>query len=100
MAIEIEWSNEAEITFDKNILHLRSEWTEKEVTKFLDQTKHAIKRIEDHPESYPPGNRSKRYRKARLNKYIVLFYRYYKTKGRVVLLTFWNIKQDPSKLKY
>jgi|GEM_PF-2837936 len=55
---------------------------------------------EQYPESYPIGNRSNKYRKARLNKYIVLFYRYYKTKGRVVLPTFWNVKQDPSKLKY
>jgi len=47
---------------------------------------------EQYPESYPIGNRSNKYRKARLNKYIVLFYRYYKTKERVVLPTFWNVK--------
>ena len=100
MAIEIGWSDEAKTTFDHNIFYLQSEWTDKEVIKFIQQTEQAIKRIEEYPESYPPGNRSKKYRKARLNKYIVLFYRYYKSKSSVILLSFWNIKQDPSKLKY
>ncbi|MBN8854925.1 MAG: hypothetical protein BGO55_19520 [Sphingobacteriales bacterium 50-39] len=100
MAVEIDWSYEAQTTFDKNIFFLQSEWTDREVIKFIDQTNQALKRIEQYPESYPKGNRRNKYRKARLNKYIVLFYRYYKTKGRVVLLTFWNVKQDPAKLKY
>ena len=100
MAIEIDWSDEARTTFDHNIYYLQTQWTEREVRKFIQQTEQAISRIQQQPESYPPGNRSKKYRKARLNKYIVLFYRYYKTKDRVSLLTFWNIKQDPSKLKY
>lgn len=100
MAVQVDWSDEALTTFDNNIFYLRSAWTEKEVIKFVQQTEHAINRIATHPESYPAGNRSKKYRKARLNKYMVLFYRYYKIKKRVVLLTFWNIKQDPLKLKY
>jgi len=100
MAFEVNWSDEARLTFDNNIEYLRTDWTEKEVGRFVQQTEQAIKRIEEQPESYPPGNRSKRYRKARLNKYIVLFYRYYKTKNQITLLTFWNVKQDPSKLKY
>ena len=100
MAIEIDWSDEAQTTFDKNIYYLESEWTDKEVAKFIRQTQQALKRIEKHPESYPIGKKSNRYRRARLNKYIALFYRYNKAQGRVTLVTFWNTKQDPSKLKY
>ncbi|HWK05694.1 MAG TPA: hypothetical protein VNS58_18770 [Puia sp.] len=100
MAIEVNWSDEAKTTFDKNVYYLQTVWTEKEVAKFIQQTEYAINRIQQQPESYQQGNRNKKIRKARLNKYIVLFYRYYKTKGEVSLLTFWNVKQDPKKLKY
>ncbi|HVU56930.1 MAG TPA: type II toxin-antitoxin system RelE/ParE family toxin [Puia sp.] len=100
MAIEIDWSDEAIATFDKNVYYLESAWTEKEVAKFIKQTQKALKRIEQYPESYPVGKRSNKYRRARINKYIALFYRYNKVQGRVALVTFWNVKQDPSKLKY
>ena len=100
MAIEINWSLEAEETFSHNIDYLNREWSEKEIRVFVQQTEKAITRIQSYPESYPPGNKNKKYRKVRLNKYIVLFYRYYKTKGVITLVSFWNAKQDPAKLKY
>jgi plasmid stabilization system protein ParE len=100
MAIEIDWSPEAEETFDQNIKYLQEEWTEREAKIFVQQTQKVIRSLEHYPESYPQGNKNKKYRKARLNKYIVLFYRYYKTKGVITLITFWNVKQNPVKLKY
>ena len=100
MAIEVDWSAEAEETFAKNVHYLQTVWTEKEVAKFVQQTEKVINRLQQQPESYPPGKKNKKYRRARLNKYIVLFYRYHKTKEEITLLTFWNTKQDPNQLKY
>jgi hypothetical protein len=100
MAIEISWSDEAKEIFAKNVDFLLDAWTGKEVTKFIQQTEQVISRIQRLPESYPPGIKNKKYRKARLNRYIVLFYRHYKTKNKIVLLTFWNARQNPEKLKY
>ncbi len=100
MAIEINWSDEAIETFEENINYLESEWSEKEVTKFILQTTHIIERLKRFPLSYPPGLKNKKYRRARLNKYIALFYHYHKTKSQITLLTFWNVKQHPGKLKY
>ena len=100
MAIEIEWSVEADETFSQNVHYLQNEWSDKEVEQFIKQTETVIKRLQLFPESYPPGNKSKRYRKARLNKYIALFYRYYKTKRKIILITFWNVKQNTENLKY
>jgi len=100
MAIEVNWSPEAEESFENNISYLQREWSEKEVKIFVRQTQKVISRILVYPESYPQGNKNKKYRKARLNKYIVLFYRYYKTKARITLVSFWNVKQDPAKLKF
>jgi plasmid stabilization system protein ParE len=100
MAVKINWSREARESFSENINYLHEEWTEREAKTFVQQTQKVISRLEIYPESYPPGNKNKKYRKARLNKYIVLFYRYYKTKGTITLISFWNVKQNPVHLKY
>lgn len=57
-------------------------------------------RIEKYPEMYTPSAKNPRVRKVAINKYIVLYYRYYSSKKEIVLLTFWHNKQDPKKLKY
>jgi hypothetical protein len=100
MAIEVSWSDEAIQTFQENILCLQEEWSEKEVIKFILQTETIIGRLKRFPFSYPPGYNNKKYRKARLNKYIALFYSYNKSSDKIVLLSFWNVKQSPGKLKY
>jgi len=56
--------------------------------------------MQQYPEAYPVGIRNHHYRRARINKYIVLFYRYFENKNKISLITFGNSKQDPSKLKY
>lgn len=100
MAIKIKWTKGAEESFETNIAYLQKEWTNKEITKFITQTKNIIDRLSQYPEAYPPGIKNNKYRRARLNKYIVLFYCYYKAKQEIVLITFWNIKQPPQKLQY
>ncbi len=79
MAIEVTWS---------------------EVKRFIQQTEYVISRLQEHPESYNPSIKQKQIRRARLNKYITLYYRYYSSRKKIILLSFWNIKQDPSRLKY
>jgi plasmid stabilization system protein ParE len=100
MAVEVSWSDEAIQTFQENIHYLQEEWSEKEVIKFIQQTEKIIGRLKRFPLSYPPGYKNKKYRKARLNKYIALFYSYQQSNSKIVLLSFWNMKQDPGKLKY
>jgi ParE toxin of type II toxin-antitoxin system, parDE len=100
MAIEVSWSDEAIKTFQENIDFLQEYWSGKEVVRFLQQTENIIIRLKKFPLSYPPGYKNKKYRKARLNKYIAVFYSYNKSNGKIVLLSFWNVKQDPGKLKY
>jgi len=100
MAIEVSWSDEAIRTFQENIDYLQENWSVKEVIRFIQQTENIITRVKKFPQSYPPGYKNKKYRKARLNKYIAVFYSYNKSNSKIVLLSFWNVKQDPGKLKY
>ncbi len=100
MAVKIIWSNEAEITFEKNIDYLQKNWTDKEISGFIKQTNFILSRIEVNPLMYMASPKSRFIRKAPINKYIILYFRYYISKKQVVLLSFWHSKQNPSKLKY
>ncbi len=100
MAVKISWSDEAKKTFDANIKYLWEEWTEKVVKRFIQQTEYVISRLIEHPEFYSPSKKNKKVRRAKLNRYITLYYRYYSTKKEIVLLSFWNTKQHPDKFHY
>jgi plasmid stabilization system protein ParE len=100
MAIKIVWSDEAEKTFNDNLEYLFREWSDREVLFFLKQTRNVFSRLQEYPESYPPSPKSNKVRRARVNKYITLYYRYYTSKKEIALLSWWNTKQDPSLLKY
>lgn len=100
MAVEVKWSEESKKTFDDNIAYLLKEWSEKEVRSFVQQTEYVLSRLQEHPESYNPSLKHKLVRRARLNKYITLYYRYYSSRKEIILLSFWNTRQDPRRLKY
>ena len=99
MAVEITWSTEATETFEEIVNYLSEHWGDKEIGKFVQQTEKIVTRLRSFPEAYPYGN-GKRYRKVRLNKVIVLFYVYRKSSDRIVLLSFWNLKRDPTTIKF
>jgi plasmid stabilization system protein ParE len=100
MAVVIKWTNEAKKTFDDNINYLIAEWTEKEIKNFVKQTNNILLKIVAYPEMYSASRKNPKIRKAAINKYIVLYYRYQPSKHEIMLLTFWHNKQDPKKLNY
>ena len=84
MAIVIKWADESRKTFDKNISYLFEEWTERETRNFVKQTNYILLRIAAHPETYSASRKNSKIRRATINKYIVLYYRYYPTKKQVI----------------
>ncbi len=100
MAILIKWSDEAVKTFDENIDYLMKEWSEMEIKNFIRQTNAKIKSIELNPKLYRYSEKNPHIRRVLINKNITLFYQYLPTKKEVILLSFWNNRQDPKKLEY
>lgn len=100
MAAIIKWTYEAQETFEQNINYLEKHWGENEIRNFVKQVEQIILKIEKSPEMYSPSAKSQYVRKVTVNKYIVLYYKYYPGKNEIILLTFWHNKQDPGKLKY
>jgi plasmid stabilization system protein ParE len=100
VAIVIKWSHEAIKTFDDNINYLMKAWSENEIRNFIKQTNIKITSIELNPRLYRRSEKHPHIRRVSINKNITLFYKYLSTKKEAVLLTFWNNRQDPKKLKY
>jgi plasmid stabilization system protein ParE len=100
MAIKIAWADEATKTFDENLNYLLKEWSEREAENFVKQANAVFGRLKKYPESYPPSPKSNKVRKERANKYITLYYRFYPSRKEIMLLTWWNVKQDSKKLKF
>lgn len=100
MVIKIGWSDEANKTYDNNIEYLLHAWSEREIKKFILKTEEVLLKIQKYPEAYPLSKKNRKVRKIKINKYITLYYRFYSSKREIVLLSFWNTKQDPLKLKY
>jgi len=100
MAISVLWSDEAKKTYADNIEYLKTTWTEKELKKFILRSEYVILNIEDNPKLYSFSSKSKKTRRAIINKQVTLYYRFYPIKKMVVLLSFWNNYRDYKQLKY
>ena len=100
MVIIIKWSDEAKKTFDDNIQYLAEEWGEREVRNFINTTNSKIQNIELNPKLYQLSYKNPSIRRCGINKSITLFYKYFPVKKEVILLTFWNNRKNPKKLKY
>ena len=99
MAYQIKWTLRAKESYDSNIAYLETEWTEREIKKFVNAVEEKLQLIAIFPELSVRTNKRKHIHKAIINKQIVLFYRPYKTLKRIELLLFWDSRRNPAKLK-
>ena len=96
MAFKIVWTPKAQESFGNIIRYLEKHWTEREIEKFVIKTDHIINLISEYPRSFLKSEKKSVF-KARVNKQNSLFYRC--KKNQVELLLFWDIRQNPEKLK-
>jgi plasmid stabilization system protein ParE len=97
---EILWTDSAKISFSKIIEYLKTEWTEKEVGKFVNQTADLLSNLKSHPEMCRPSTKRKNVRIGIINKHTHIVYHYQPRKKQIVVLLFWHPKRNPAKLKY
>lgn len=100
MAIIVKWSDEAIETFDDNVQFLFEQWTEREIINFVKATNEKILNIEMNPKIYKRSEKNPSIRKCGINRNISLFFKYFPNKREVILLSFWNNRRNPTKLKY
>jgi len=100
MAVEVLWSDQAKKTYAGNIAYLEEHWTGTEISKFILRAQYVVLNIENNPELYSYSGKKKKIRKAVINKRVTLYYSFRKSKGQVILLSFWNNYMDDKKRKF
>jgi plasmid stabilization system protein ParE len=97
---EILWTESANKSFSKIIEYLDKNWTEREVRKFINDTLNLLSNLKRQPEMCRPSLKRKNVRIGIINKHTQVVYHYQSTKKEIIILLFWNFKQNPAKFKY
>jgi plasmid stabilization system protein ParE len=96
MAKEVNWSDEAIITFNAILDYIETEWTGKETEAFIGKTDKVIKQISGYPYMFKKYNKHNIHQ-ALIAKQTLLLYKIYTT--HIDLITFWDTRQNPMEKK-
>ncbi len=97
MALKIYWTKRAEKTFDKVVVYLLKDWSEKEVKSFVKKTNSVIEHISENPKMFPASKKINIH-SALITKHNSLLFKI-KGNNQIDLLFFWDNRQNPKKLK-
>jgi len=100
MAYEITWSAEAKLTYLAIIEYLDKEWTEKEIINFAERVHNKLNLLSVQPAIGKIHKKRYNIHKTLVHKRVSLVYHIKPGKKEIVLLSFWDDRQDPKKLKY
>jgi plasmid stabilization system protein ParE len=99
MAYKVRWTTEAEQTFDSIIDYLENRWTEQDIINFVTKTNYLIDQISINPEMFRSSSKIN-IRVGFITSQTSLFYQIINSENLILLLSFWDNRQDPAKRKY
>ncbi len=99
MVEEIIWSERAEKSFQNIIDYLLTHFTEREASRFILKVKDKISFININPMMYPAAIKRKNIHSTSILRRTKMFYQYYPRKKLVLILLFWDMRQDPKQLR-
>jgi plasmid stabilization system protein ParE len=100
MTLPVVWSPKAEETFDAVVTHIKANWTAREVNNFIDETNHQLERISSFPFSCPESSKYKNVHRCIISKQTSLVYRYKPRKALIEIVTFFDNRCNPKRIKY
>lgn len=98
--MEVIWSKRAKQDYLNVLEYLHKNWGIKEVRGFVRKTEEAIRTITTNPKSFVASSKRKNVHKGFVSKHNSLFYQVKYRKKQIILLTFWDNRQNPEKLNY
>ena len=98
--MKITWSAQAKRDYYKILEYLHENWGINEVKSYIDKTEEVLKVIREQPQAFIESTKRKNVRKGFVTRHNSLFYKVKTQKKEIVLLTFWDNRQNPAKLKY
>lgn len=97
--MEVIWSAKAKITFFNVLDYLDKNWTKKEIIQFNMRTEMVLRAIKRNPGIFPFSLKHKEIRKAIVDKNNSFFYKVDSYNNKIYLLTFFDNRQNPDRLK-
>ena len=97
MALKIVWSKRASLKFDQIINYLIEEWGELPAKQFIGEVFSFLEILSEFPEIGSIENKEKSIRGFTVVKQVNLFYRI--KNDKIILLLFFDTKQNPKKKK-
>lgn len=94
------WTKRAKQDYLEVLEYLHENWGIKEVGDFVSKTNDTINTIVTNPKAFVGSTKRKNVHKGFVTKHNSLFYQVKQRKKAIVLLTFWDNRQNPQKLKY
>jgi plasmid stabilization system protein ParE len=98
MALEICWSKRADTKFDKILEYLSEEWCERVTRNFVKKVYSFLEILSEYPEIGTIENEEKGIRGFTVVKEIDLFYKV--TRDKIILLDFFDNRQNPEKKRF
>lgn len=92
--MEITWTEEATLSFKKNILYLKEKWSLNEINEFKAKTKSLLGNLKDNP-MMGYYDHDWGCNRILIVSQITLFY--FVDRNKIVLISFWNNKRKPIK---
>ncbi|WP_409013246.1 type II toxin-antitoxin system RelE/ParE family toxin [Dyadobacter sp. CY343] len=93
MTLTVQWTAEAESSFAEIITHLERNWSEKEISRFIQKTNSVLKQIAEFPYMYEASQSRPGVRKGFITKQCALFYEV--KQDHIALLSFWDNRRKP-----
>jgi len=93
----IFWSKMAKISYFVVLDYLLENWSKKEVLQFTNRVDVILKAIKKNPYMFVGSSNNKKIRKAIVDKNNSFFYSINKDHKRLIVLTFYDNRQDPKK---
>ncbi len=95
MALKLVWSKRAEEGYASIARYLEEEWTDKEVSNFVRETKHFFDLLKENPHMLESTGSQKNLYRGPINRLTILTYRYKPRKKEIVLVNIRGARQKP-----
>jgi plasmid stabilization system protein ParE len=97
MAFKIILLPRAITGFDKIIAYIAENWTDREVTNFIDETDRFLEVLSTHPDILKPSAKNKNLHRGPLNPLTIVTYRVKLLKKEIEIVNIRGARQKPSK---
>jgi len=97
MALRIIWSIRAEQGYERIVRYLEENWTEKEVSAFVQETMHFLSLLSENPKMLQKTAKGRNLYRGPMNRLTMLTYRVKPRKKVIELVNIRSTRQKPLK---